>query len=76
METALNALRSVTALANAQITTTTINPVFGPTSVTDPKGYTIYNEYDVFGRPTLTKEKNPSGGFNILSETKYNTRAN
>ncbi len=76
LETALNALKSVSALANAQITTTTINPVFGPTSVTDPKGYTIYNEYDVFGRPTLTKEKNPAGGFNILSETKYNTRAN
>lgn len=76
METALNALRSVAALANAQITTTTINPVFGPTSVTDPKGYTIYSEYDVFGRSTLTKEKNPLGGFNILSETKFNTRPN
>ncbi len=76
METALNALRSLPALGNAQITTTTINPVFGPTSITDPKGYTIYNEYDVFGRLALTKEKNPLGGFNILSETKFNTRPN
>lgn len=78
METALNALRTSTDvnLKNAQISTMTYNPVFGVTSSTDPKGYTVYNEYDVFGRPTITKEKDENGVFRILTENQYNTRPN
>ena len=78
MEAALNALRTSTDvnLKNAQISTITYNPVYGITMATDSKGYTIYNEYDVFGRPTITKEKDENGAFKILSEQRYNTRAN
>lgn len=76
METALNALRnsSDTNVAAAQITTTTYNPVYGMLSITDPKGYTVYTEYDAFGRVKLTKEKAADGSFKILSEQQYNTR--
>jgi hypothetical protein len=71
----INHLR--TDFPNALITTYTYNPVFGMTSVTDPKNYTIYSEYDVFGRLKYTKEKNEAGtGFNILSENQYNTISN
>ena len=78
METALNALRNSTDtnVKNAQITTYTYNPVFGVTSITDPKGYTIYTEYDAFGRVKLTKEKTDDGSLKILSENQYNTRHN
>lgn len=78
METALNALRSSTDInvQNAQITTYTYNPVYGVTSVTDPKGMTIYTEYDAFGRVKLTKEKTANGDLKILSENQYNTRPN
>jgi hypothetical protein len=61
---------------NAMITTYTYNPVYGLTSTTDQRRHTIYKEYDVFGRPTITKEKKEAGGFSILSENKYNTRPN
>lgn len=78
METALSALRDSTDtdLQNAQITTYTYNPVYGVTSVTDPKGMTIYTEYDAFGRVKLTKEKTANGDLKILSENQYNTRPN
>ena len=78
METYLNALRNSTDVnvQNAQITTYTYNPVFGVTSLTDPKGMTIYTEYDAFGRVKLTKEKAPDGSLKILSENQYNTRPN
>ena len=78
METALNALRNSTDVnvQNAQITTYTYNPVFGVTSVTDPKGMTIYTEYDAFGRVKLTKEKTANGELKILSENEYNMRGN
>lgn len=62
---------------NAPITTYTYNPVYGVTSVTDPKGYTVFSEYDAFGRVKLTKEKNKSGnGYNIISENQYHTISN
>ena len=59
-----------------KLNTYTYNPVFGVTSITDPKGYTIYTEYDAFGRVKLTKEKTADGSLKILSENQYNTRPN
>ncbi len=76
VETALNALRnsSDANVAAAQITTYTYNPVYGVLSMTDPKGYSVYTEYDAFGRVKLTKEKAADGSFKILSENEFNTR--
>jgi YD repeat-containing protein len=42
-------------LPNARITSYTYN-LYGQTSVTDPSGYTLYTEYDVFGQPTVIKD--------------------
>ncbi len=54
----------------ALVTTYTYDPLVGVTSVTDPKGYTSYYEYDSFHR--LKYIKNAQG--NILSENQYNYR--
>lgn len=56
------------ALPNAMVTTYTYDPLVGVTSVTDPKGYTMYYEYDNFNR--LLRVKDEQG--NILSENHYN----
>jgi YD repeat-containing protein len=63
---ALQDVRS--ALPNAQVTTYTYDPLIGVTSITDPKGYTIYYEYDEFNR--LKQVKDADG--NILSNNQYN----
>jgi hypothetical protein len=65
LRTALNVLRS--AMPNAMVTTYTYNPLIGITSMTDPKGYTIYYEYDDLNR--LVRVKDEDG--NIMSENKY-----
>jgi len=62
----LNDLR--TALPNAQVSTYTYDPLIGVTSITDPRGETIYYEYDNFNR--LEHVKDAQG--NILSKNKYN----
>ena len=49
------------------ITTYTCDPLIGVTSITDPKGYTIYYTYDSFGR--LQHVKDAQG--NIVSENEY-----
>ncbi len=54
-------------LANAQVTTYTYDPLIGVTSITDPRGYTIYYEYDEFNR--LKQVKDVEG--NILSKNEY-----
>ncbi len=63
---------------DALITTYTYNPVYGVTSVTDPKGYTIFSEYDALGWLKYTKERKPNttDQFNILSENQYHTISN
>jgi len=60
---------------DTMITTYTYNPVFGITSMTDPKGQTAIYEYDVFGRPSFTKKEDPVTHEQfIVSENTYHTR--
>ncbi|KDN55706.1 RHS repeat domain-containing protein [Flavobacterium seoulense] len=54
-------------LSDAMVTTYTYDPLIGITSMTDPKGYTIYYEYDSFNR--LKQVKNQDG--KILSANNY-----
>ena len=65
LRTALNNLRTV--LPNAQISTYTYDPLIGITSITDPRGETIYYEYDTFNR--LEYIKNADG--KILNKNEY-----
>ncbi len=54
--TELNKIRN--ALPEAMVTTYTYRPSVGITSMTDPKGYTIYYEYDRFNRLEQVKDGN------------------
>jgi len=55
-------------LPNAMVTTYTYAPLIGVTSITDPRGNTIYYEYDEFNRLKHVKDKDD----NILSKNDYN----
>jgi len=55
------------SLSDALVTTYTYDPLIGVTSMTDPKGYTIYYEYDAFNR--LKQVKDQYG--KILSANEY-----
>lgn len=61
----LNVLRN--SLPYALVTTYTFDPLIGVTSMTDPKGYTIYYEYDTFNRLKHIKDKDGK----IISANKY-----
>ncbi|MBD1263216.1 RHS repeat protein [Maribacter polysiphoniae] len=50
----LNSLRE--ALPTAMVTTYTYDPLVGVTSMTDPRGYTMYYEYDQFNRLKEVKD--------------------
>ncbi len=63
-------IRAHTALNNAQITTYTYDPLIGVTSVTDPRGYTMYYEYDAFNRLKQIMDANG----HVLSENEYHYR--
>ncbi len=63
---ALRSLRN--SLPNAMVTTYTYDPLIGVTSMTDPKGYTMYYEYDAFNRLEFVKDADG----NLVSENKYN----
>jgi hypothetical protein len=65
---ALENLRNNLGSTNSLITTYTYRPLIGVTSITDPRGYTSYYEYDDFNR--LKHVKDEQG--NILSENEYN----
>ncbi|MEP3386211.1 MAG: hypothetical protein ABJN84_16735, partial [Flavobacteriaceae bacterium] len=56
LRTALSNLRNTSALSDAMVTTYTYDPLVGVTSMTDPKGYTIYYEYDEFNRLEFVKD--------------------
>ncbi|QSS96314.1 RHS repeat protein [Psychroflexus sp. ALD_RP9] len=64
----LEQLRST--YSNAQITTYTYDPLIGVTSVTDPRGQSLYYEYGAFNR--LERIKDEQG--HIVEEYDYNYR--
>lgn len=56
------------AFPKALITSYTYDPLIGVTSITDPRGETIYYEYDEFNRLQFVKDADG----NILSKNEYN----
>lgn len=64
--TLLNKIRST--LTNAMVTTYTYKPLAGVSSITDPKGITLYYEYDNNNRLAIIKDQN----LNILQTFCYN----
>ena len=62
---ALDNLR--TQFPNAMVTTYTYDPLIGVTSMTDPKGYTMFYEYDDFNRLEFVKDANGK----LLSKNEY-----
>ena len=63
----LELLRDNFKLTDARLTTFTYDPLIGVTSITDPRGETVYYEYDTFNR--LKHVKDQDG--NILSKNEY-----
>lgn len=61
----LHTLREV--LPNAMVTTYTYDPLIGVTSITDPKGYTVYYEYDEMHRLKYIKDADG----NLVSKNTY-----
>jgi len=68
LRTALAALRNHANLSNAMITTYTYDPLVGVTSITDPRGQTVYYEYDGLNR--LKEVKDAYG--KIVGHNQYN----
>jgi len=62
----LNSLREI--FPDKQVTTYTYDPLIGVTSITDPRGKTLYYHYDSFNRLEFVKDHDG----NILSENQYN----
>jgi len=62
----IEGLRS--SLVTAMVTTYTYDPLIGVTSITDPRGYTIYYKYDEFNRLKEVRDEND----NLLSDYDYN----
>ncbi|MEM6526256.1 MAG: hypothetical protein AAF693_20850 [Bacteroidota bacterium] len=56
LSTELQRLRDAPSLLHAEVTTYTISPLEGITSMTDPNGQTSYFEYDQSGRLRLSKD--------------------
>ncbi|CAL2080886.1 hypothetical protein [Tenacibaculum sp. 190524A02b] len=67
LRTRLETLRNSFTNEATQVTTFTYNPLVGVTSVTDPRGITMYYEYDAFNRLHLVK--NSEG--HIVKENEY-----
>ncbi len=67
---ALQSLRD--ALPSAMVTSYTHDPLIGVTSITDPRGATVYYEYDDFNR--LVRVKDQEG--NVVTEHAYNYKNN
>lgn len=65
LRTALDNLR--TGFPNSLVTTYTYDPLIGVTSMTDPKGYTVFYHYDDFNRLIEVRD----GNGKLLSDHKY-----
>ncbi len=65
---ALNNLRNLPALSDALVTTYTYDPLIGVTSITDPRGETIYYHYDDFNRLEYVLDQDGK----VLSKNEYN----
>ncbi|GGF30337.1 hypothetical protein [Flavobacterium limi] len=57
-----------TGFPDAMVSTFTYDPLIGITSMTDPKGYVMYYEYDAYGRLKQVRDKENK----ILSANRYN----
>ena len=57
-----------TSFREAQVTTFTYDPLIGVTSITGPRGQTIYYDYDAFNRLLFIKDIDG----NIVKENQYN----
>ncbi|MBL4663446.1 MAG: hypothetical protein JKY22_07820 [Flavobacteriaceae bacterium] len=68
LRNALNNLRA--QFPEAMITTYTYNPLVGPTSITDPKGYTAYYIYDNQNRLEYIMDQDGK----IVEKTEYNLK--
>ncbi|WP_417887089.1 hypothetical protein [Zunongwangia sp.] len=69
MQTLINKLNKIrTKLPEAMVITYTYEPLIGITSITDPKGYTTYYEYDKFNRLKFMKDHDRK----LLEENQYN----
>jgi YD repeat-containing protein len=66
-QTMRNELNKLRTLSNSFVTTYTYKPLIGLTSETDPKGYTIYYEYDDFNRLEYIRDAEGK----ILSKHEY-----
>ena len=66
LRVALAALRA--ALPDAMVTSYTYDPSIGVTSMTDPRGYTIYYNYDDFNRLKEVRDADN----NLVSDYQYN----
>ena len=66
LRTELNKLRTELP-TDAMVTTYTYDPMVGVTSMTDPRGYTVYYEYDEFNRLQYVRDADG----NLISENKY-----
>ncbi len=58
------------SFADGLVTTYTYNPILGVTSITDPRGITVYHEYDIYHRLKQVKDLDK----NILSDYYYYTK--
>lgn len=65
LRTALKNLRE--SFSNSMVSTYTYDPLIGVTSVTDPKGYSTYYEYDELNRLKFVKDDEGK----LVSENKY-----
>lgn len=68
LRTKLQLLKDSFASTNAQVTTFTYDPLIGITSMTDPRGRTVYYHYDAFNRLEYVKDAED----NILNKNEYN----
>jgi YD repeat-containing protein len=68
-----NSLANIrTSYPNHMVTTYTYKPFFGIYSITDPKGFTMYYDYDGDGNQTSTRDNFS----NIISTNNYHFKSN